>query len=280
MIAANSHAVDSEKVRENWIPNEPFACMVLNAAHLLLPHGELWMCRIFNKAKPLIADENLQRDVNSFIRQEGNHAKAHKVVMDNFADNGADFEKSHALLISLFHVVLGEKIFGIWSANEKWTFRWLRFRIGLIAILEHVTCVLGGWLVENSAFAEAGADEEMIKIFKWHGAEEIEHRSVAHDLHEHLGGSHLSRAIIFIPFSVLIMYLWIRATKRFFQNAKGGGVKFGVSEYVKASRRGMLPTVSYLMVRSLPYLKFGFHPEKDIHAKTLIAVELYNSDWQ
>lgn len=279
MITAHSHKVNPSEIRKNWIPNEPFACMVLNAAHLLLPHGELWMCRTFNQAKPLIKDQKILQDVNLFIQQEGNHAKAHKVVITRFSDQGAGFEQSHTLLTRLFHVILGEKIFGLWNANGKWAFRWLKFRIGLIAILEHVTCVLGGWLVENTAFEAAGADDEMITIFKWHGAEEIEHRSVAHDLHTHLGGSHLFRAVAFLPFSILTIYLWIRATKRFLQNSDDNEVNYGMREYVKASRRGLLPTIGYLVFRSISYFKFGFHPEKDIHEQTLSAVESFNSNF-
>lgn len=278
MNTVNSHKVNSNEIRKNWIPNEPFACMVLNAAHLLLPHGELWMCRTFNQAKPLITDEKILQDVNWFIQQEGNHAKAHKVVMTTFSEQGADFKKSHELLTRLFHVILGEKIFGRWAANDKWAHRWLRFRIGLIAILEHVTCVLGGWLVENTAFEKAGADDEMIKIFKWHGAEEIEHRSVAHDLHSHLGGNQFFRAIVFVPFSILIIYLWSRATKRFLQNSDNVEFNYGMKEYVKASRRGFLPTISYLIVRSVSYFKFNFHPKKDIHPETLVAVKSFNSN--
>ena len=33
----------------------------------------------------------------------------------------------------------------------------------------------------------------MIDLIKWHGSEEIEHRTVAFDLYRHLGGSYIAR---------------------------------------------------------------------------------------
>jgi predicted metal-dependent hydrolase len=38
-----------------------------------------------------------------------------------------------------------------------------------------------------------GADPEMVDLVKWHGAEEIEHRTVAFDLYRHLGGGYIAR---------------------------------------------------------------------------------------
>lgn len=275
MILVKPHSVDSAKIRQDWIPDEEFACTVLNAAHLLLPYGELWMCRVFNQAIPMISDKKLLRDVKSFIGQEGNHAKAHKAVMGAFTSQGPDFSISHKLLTQLFSVRLGDKLFGRWKVQGKWKYRWLKWRIGLIATLEHITCVLGGWLVENKAFQESGADEEMIQVFKWHGAEEIEHRSVAHDLHQHLGGTHFFRAAIFIPFTLMVIYLWSRAAHRFYTSNGKPVPRFWLMDYLKASRKGFLPRPSYLMAGFIAYYRWGFHPEKHIRKETMDAFNAF-----
>jgi hypothetical protein len=62
----------------HWIPNDPFATHLINSINLILPAGELWFCRVFNQALPLIKDEKLRLEVKGFIAQEGMHARAHK----------------------------------------------------------------------------------------------------------------------------------------------------------------------------------------------------------
>lgn len=49
----------------------------MNVLHMLLPSGELWFCRLYNKALPLVSDARLRDDVQGFIRQEAMHSRAH-----------------------------------------------------------------------------------------------------------------------------------------------------------------------------------------------------------
>ena len=280
MIKANPHVVDTAHIRQNWIPNEDFACMVLNAAHLILPYGELWMCRLFHQSIPRITNEKLLSDVKAFIAQEGNHAKAHRSVMNEFAAQGSDFSISHRLLTKTFSVTFGEKLFGRWQVSGNWVLRWLRWRIGIVAVLEHITCMLGGWLVENTAFQQAGADENMIQLFKWHGAEEVEHRSVAHDLHNHLGGNQLFRIGIYLPMAFLVIYTWMRATQRFINDQYAGQRRFGLRDYIAASRKGLLPTFTFLLMSGLSYLRLNFNPETHIREETIAACDAFIGSYQ
>ncbi len=73
---------DFSKTPEHWIYDNPFATHLINAVHLILPVGELWMCRSFNEALPYVKDEKLRADVKGFVHQEAHHASAHKVAQD------------------------------------------------------------------------------------------------------------------------------------------------------------------------------------------------------
>ena len=61
----------------DWIPNHPFASYFINEINMILPAGEFWFCRLYNKVLPQISDEKLKQDVQAFIRQEAMHAQVH-----------------------------------------------------------------------------------------------------------------------------------------------------------------------------------------------------------
>lgn len=139
-----------------WIPNHKLASYGLNVTHLVLPPGELWFCRLFNQALPEVSDPELAREVKTFVAQEGAHARGHRAVLERYEADGWDFSVSKNRLNWIFNHLLGGRILGRWQARGRWQRRWLRARIGIIAAIEHVTCVLGNWILYNTAIARAG----------------------------------------------------------------------------------------------------------------------------
>lgn len=87
--------------------------------------------------------------------------------------------------------------------------QWDLFRLGVIATVEHMTCVLGKYALYNKRWEELGADPEMVDLVKWHGSEEIEHRTVAFDLYRHLGGGYMPRYYLSLAVIVLVLGLWV-----------------------------------------------------------------------
>lgn len=245
-----------------WIPNQPFACYALNVAHLVLPPGELWFCRLFNQVLPYIQDEELRQQTVGFIQQEGSHARSHKNVLESFEEQDLDFTKSKNRLNGIFETLLGDKVFGVLTVTGKMQFRWLRTRVGIVASIEHITCVLGNWVLENKGLAKAGADPTMLNLLKWHGAEEVEHRSVAYDLHRHLGGGAISRSILFVLALLVILLTWKRGTQVFIQQSDyEDKTRYGFKAYLRDSRLDLLPRVGFVFWNLLRFLKPGYHPK-------------------
>ncbi|MFT8181325.1 metal-dependent hydrolase, partial [Mycobacteroides chelonae] len=87
--------------------------------------------------------------------------------------------------------------------------------VAIIAGLEHLTATAGDWLL-NHDFEKYGSDPVITDMFRWHGAEEVEHRSVAWDLARHLGVGRTRMMVYFIgscatiPFG-LIFLSWLLA---------------------------------------------------------------------
>ncbi len=197
----------------HWLKDDPFSTHVINGIHLLLPEGELWFCRVYNQALPYVTDDQLRADVEGFIRQEAVHSRQHSKAQLYLTRHGLDYDEFLSKVNWLFKDFLGDDTpFGSkWLkpvVPEKF---WLVLRVGVIAAIEHFTGVLGQWAMDNESW-EANGDPTMVDLFKWHLAEEVEHRTVAYDLFEHLCktqlGFYVSRqALMAIVFPLFIYFI-------------------------------------------------------------------------
>lgn len=254
----------------DWIPNHAYASHFINQINLLLPAGEFWFCRLFNKAMPLISDEKLRQDVQMFIRQEAMHARAHGgAIAEYLQAHQIDTKANTAKMDWLFGTLLAEKPFGK-TVPKRLEHRWLMLRLGLVAAVEHMTCVLGKYALENKHWDAAGADAVLLDLLRWHGAEEIEHRSVAFDLYKHLGGDYLSRYYLSCVAVPLVIGLWVDGAANIMeQDKRFAGKKFSVlrpgmwMEWARVSRTGMLPHPLWLAAQQLPFFRPSYDPVKE-----------------
>src|SRR5699024_3277503 len=88
----------------------------------------------------------------------------------------------------LFRSIVGPRT----GHNARRAEQYLLERAALIGGLEHLFAFLGDWIL-NADLEAHGADPQMLDLFRWHGAEEVEHRNVAHDVVAHLGVGYLRR---------------------------------------------------------------------------------------
>lgn len=197
----------------HWIYNDVFSSHLINGINLILPIGELWFCRVYNKALPLITDAQLRVDVEGFIRQEAVHSRAHSGAQKFLHQHGLKTEEFEARINWLFSQFLGENPLSLKALKIKQLEKiWLVTRVGIIAVIEHFTCVLGQWSLDSHGWDEGEADPIMADLFRWHLAEEVEHRNVAYDLFEHLCqtklGFYISRqALMAAAFPLFIYFL-------------------------------------------------------------------------
>jgi predicted metal-dependent hydrolase len=252
-----------------WIPDEPVASHVVNVLHLLLPEGERWFARSFQQALPLIRDEELREDVLGFIGQEAMHAEAHQGVLDYFGAHGLDPEPYVRHMEWLFQRVLGERP-GLSPKVER---RHLIERVAIIAAIEHFTAFLGDWILNAPALDRAGADPEMLDLLRWHGAEEVEHRSVAYDLLQHLDPRYGRRVRAMMITGPVLVYLWARGAKYLFARDPelAPGAKVSWRAVSAAARRGVLPSPRRALRSGLRYLRRDYHPTQEGSTRQAIA---------
>lgn len=252
----------------HWIPGEPFATHTVNVLHLLLPAGERWFVHVYRQVLPYIRDERLRQDVIGFIGQEATHSQAHDDVLPHLRRLGLDPTPYTAQVDWMFEKLLGDRTLPPGRAS-RW---WLMERVALISAIEHYTAFLGDWVLNAKELDRRGADPVMLDLLRWHGAEEVEHRSVAFDLFMHVDGGYRRRVRTWaVAFSTLV-FLWQRGARFFMENDPtllDGRASFG--RFHRAGRHGVLPRTED-MIRSIPrYLSRAYHPSQECSTAQAVA---------
>ncbi|MFF7129742.1 metal-dependent hydrolase [Streptomyces sp. NPDC008240] len=253
----------------HWVPGDPFTTHTINVLHLLLPAGERWFVHVYKQVLPLIRDDRLREDVVGFIGQEAMHSQAHDEVLPHLREQGLDPTPYTAQVDWFFEKLLGgtPPLLNAWvvppspGRARRW---WLLERVALIAAIEHYTAFLGDWVLNAAELDRRGADPTMLDLLRWHGAEEVEHRSVAFDLFMHVDGSYRRRVRTWATAFSALVFLWQRGTRFFMENDPtlvDGKASF--KEFHRSGRRGTLPTTG-AMLRSIPrYLSHAYHPSQE-----------------
>ncbi len=256
-----------------WLKDDPFSTHLINGIHLLLPAGELFFCRVYNQALPLVTDNDLREDVEGFIRQEAIHSRQHTKAQTYLDRNGFTYDEYVSRVNWLFEKFLGNAPFGISYLENRFTKDlWLAARVGVIAAIEHFTGVLGQWAMDNESW-ERNGDATMVDLFKWHLAEEVEHRTVAYDLFKHLCKTRLGfyasrQALMAIVFPLFIYFIadGFRVLARQDENeqmkklSKTNIVRLLVELERVGKRTHNAPTFSFLVKATMRWINPFFHP--------------------
>ena len=198
------------------------------------------------------------------------HAKAHSSANNEYLTvRHIDPQRNLEVMNLQFNKLLADKPLGI-TVPKALDHQWDLFRLSIIATVEHMTCVLGKYALENNYWEMLGADPEMVDLVKWHGAEEVEHRTVAFDLYRHLGGGYISRYYLSIAVIVGVLGLWVDGAAHImkqyprFADKKPHLLKpwIWVEWYKTASRskNKLMPNPIWLIAQQIDYLMPWYNP--------------------
>lgn len=243
-----------------WMPNEPIAAHTINALNLLLPEGERMFCATFTEALALVRDDRLREQMLGFIGQESMHAETHdKVLWEVLDAHGIDPRPFLRHSEYVFRKTLGPKK----ARSPRAARQQLVERLTFIAALEHFFAYLGNWML-NADMERFDADPEVLDLFRWHGAEEVEHRFVAHDVAAYFGATYLRRVSMTILAFVAFLLLVFRGAKYLVRQDPElpdlGYLRLTWRAF-GAMWRGALPGVPSLLRSSLSILDPRYTPE-------------------
>lgn len=163
-----------------WFEGDPLRTAVFNAYTMLLC-DEFEIVRAVKSCLNVIREPGIRSQLHAWLGQEASHGTQHR--------RACKYLDRVPLIYRRYHQA------------EKWFFfrlfvpsLGLRSRLALVAGLEHFNTFLGELFLRNPAYFN-NADPEMSKLLSWHFAEEIEHRSVIHDVCTHLGVGFARRVI-------------------------------------------------------------------------------------
>lgn len=282
-IVARPVTFDFSKSPVHWIPDDPICTHLINGINLILPAGEFFFCRVYNKALPHVVDPVLRDDVKGFIRQEATHARAHIIAQEFLTQHGYNLDKPLERANWLFSVLLGEAPLGIKLLQRKsLEHLWLVIRVGVVAAVEHFTGALGQWCMDSKSWDKA--DPVIADLFRWHLAEEVEHRSVAFDLLKALLPNrvafYLLRQFLMAIICPIFIYVLGDTGRKLGQQdpdkavqdiANRGFVRlmYAYQRQAKATDNG--PTLTFLFKAALRWVSARFHPESEGNTAQALA---------
>lgn len=156
-------------------PEESYLMIGLS---LLLPYLEPYLIRTMKEAKKQVTDPKLIDDLERFSAQEGQHYRQHMRFNDSIRLQG--FEK-----LAAFEKKLSDDYKGF-SKNRS-----LRFNLAYAEGFEALTTASARFSFERGTNGETLP--AVSELFQWHLLEELEHRTVAFDIYDHVCGGYFYR---------------------------------------------------------------------------------------
>jgi hypothetical protein len=173
------HFAVDEDMDPVWNRHAPEFTAAANGISLMMPHVEPAFVATTRRAIPLLDDE-LAATAAHFARQELQHQGQHRAF--------------NRVLVTRFPGLAGveRRI----AATYRWITRTrsLRFNVAFVAASESIAYSLARWTSDHLAELLRDADPAATDLFLWHLAEEVEHKSVAHDVWAAVDGSRLRHA--------------------------------------------------------------------------------------
>ncbi len=182
-----------------FIPGEPEESFGIIGLSLLLPYLEPYLIRTMKVAKQHIGDADLLEDLERFSAQEGQHYREH--MRFNAALGREKFPGLAALEAEL--------------AEDYQRFtrtRSLRFNLAYAEGFEALTTAVARFAFEERGLGEM--DSPVADLIAWHTIEELEHRTVAFDVYNHVCGGYLYR-LVFGLFAQWHLTRFVRRVTRY-----------------------------------------------------------------
>jgi len=232
-----------EEVPHYWLDNSYILSHTMNALSVLFPQGEQFFVDSVRYYQDQINDPKLKKEVRGFIGQEAMHSLEHESMNQHVRNQGMPVEELEEHL---------EVVLGIAKKLPK------RHQLAITCALEHMTAMMADMLLERSDVRE-DMHETMRPLWVWHAIEETEHKAVAYDVFNQVGGTYAERTF-YLAFSTAALGMMASyfTTRMMLNDPKNFSLK--------GSARGLWRmwgkngTFSSLIPTWLEYFKPGFHP--------------------
>lgn len=158
-----------------WNPENPTFSMMMNGVTFQAIGFEKYMCLAMRDAEKFITDPAILEEARLFRAQESVHSNAHKVHVKALVERYPALQGVFDEAIASFDA--------IYNSED------LHFHLAYAANIEATFTPLFGTIIEHRETLFSGGDPRIAALMLWHFCEEIEHRSSALKVYNHVVGN-------------------------------------------------------------------------------------------
>lgn len=249
----------SQGFARHWCGGDAFMTAYCNALSMSFPLGEQFFIDAVKAGVKALPEgpehERLRREAQHFVGQEATHRHLHTLY-------NAQLEKQG--LVNHWGPRITQRLHLLRTRHLAGSDRPHLHELAITAAFEHYTAILGDLLLEQTD--QPGdwlrdAQEPLKTLWRWHAAEESEHKCIAFDLYQALGGSHSWRVRWFKLVSLYFFTDVVRQTVNNLWHDRTlhkPGTWWSALKFV-FGKHGLLRRAGQPV---LAYLKKDFHPLK------------------
>jgi predicted metal-dependent hydrolase len=162
-----------------WNPANPEYGLMANLISFFAPAFERYIVAVMREIKPQLLGSAMQHEAEMFLRQEGLHARAHRIHTDALIAQYPGLQETMDAANASYDRLR--------ESNP------LAYHLAYIADVEATFTPLFRMMLDNERALFAGGDDRVASLFIWHFVEEIEHRASALNIYRAAIGGDLYR---------------------------------------------------------------------------------------
>jgi uncharacterized protein len=240
-------------VPSHFCPGHPEFSHAATAFMAALPQLEPYFIHNIREASSAIEDSLLKAQIAQFVAQEARHAQQHRALNELLARRYPELPRLERDIKA--------------RLDRSRAHHSLGFRMAYTAGYEAITYQLVAFMMHEKDTWLADADPNVFALLCWHGAEEVEHKSVAFDAFQAVHGGYAMRVAGLV--AALVMTVKdIRRMVRHMLEVDGSWSDRVCRRRLQRVRiafaRGLLPKL-------LGYLRPGYHPAHYPDPRVMVA---------
>jgi predicted metal-dependent hydrolase len=234
----------SDEVPRYWHGGRRAITLFFNNLSIFFPAGERFFIAAVKAHAGQVQDAQLLEQTRAFCAQEGIHSREHVRYNDMLRRQGYPVDAMERRVENLLK-----------GATRRTT---PRGRLAATCALEHFTALLAHFLLSNDKLLD-GAHPVMAALWRWHAAEENEHKAVAYDVYRQTGGGYIERALAMI---LATLIFWAKVFEHQIRLMWADRILFSPREWFSLLRF-LFVDPGGLTSLFLPYFEYyrpSFHP--------------------
>jgi predicted metal-dependent hydrolase len=241
----------SQELPKYYFDNSPFKTHFLNSLSISFPHGEKFFIDSIKHYRDRITNLEQSAALTVFIKQENWHLYVHQQYNLWLVKQG--------LPVECLDELTSKTVKGVKNKLGQ------RGRLCVTVGIEHLTAIFAEYLLKHPKLLDS-IDPHFRQVWIWHAIEEIEHKAVAMDTLNAVGGEYRRRVLVLatMKFTWNIAKGTIILLKHDNQLYKWRTVKDACS-LLFGPKNGLIPK---LIAPWFKFMKKDFHPNQ--HDNTLL----------